>query len=209
MSRVLLISENEAFSADLKQQLELLENWEVQENYSPDVVFDAAVIDDDAGKAGELDGCLRHTPLFLLWSGETELPEIENLRVVRKPFRLETLLDTLHTALAALTPSGGELQLNGCSLNIAAREIRYPDGRLPVKLTEREVAILKYLYKSGGKIVGKAELLAEVWGYNPEATTHTVETHIYRLRQKIEQEGGPGQVITTRENGYKLMEPGC
>ncbi len=144
-----------------------------------------------------------------MWSGETELPEIENLRIIRKPFRLETLLDTLHVALAALISSGGELKLNGCCLNIAAREIRYPDERLPVKLTEREVAILKYLYKSGSKIVGKAELLAEVWGYNPEATTHTVETHIYRLRQKIEQESGPVQVITTRENGYKLVESDC
>ena len=72
-----------------------------------------------------------------------------------------------------------------------------------IKLTERETAILKYLYKAGDKIVGKAELLAEVWGYNPEATTHTVETHIYRLRQKIER---PEQVIMTEDNGYRLKK---
>jgi len=76
-------------------------------------------------------------------------------------------------------------------------------SREPIKLTERETAILKYLYKAGDKIVGKAELLAEVWGYNPEATTHTVETHIYRLRQKIER---PEQVIMTEDNGYRLKK---
>lgn len=98
---------------------------------------------------------------------------------------------------------GGELPLCGCRLNVAAREVCYPDGREPIKLTERETAILKYLYKAGDKIVGKAELLAEVWGYNPEATTHTVETHIYRLRQKIER---PEQVIMTEDNGYRLKK---
>ena len=72
------------------------------------------------------------------------------------------------------------------------------------KLTEKEVSILKYLYKSGAKIVSKNELLQEVWGYSPEVTTHTIETHIYRLRQKVEHEDISAQLILTSDGGYQL-----
>lgn len=204
MGRILLISANEAFAADLGSQFACCGDWEVVRDYAPETVFEAVVADDDAGAIKKLEPLLRHTPFFLLWSGAEDFPEAENLTVLRKPFVLENLLDALRAMHAAVSAIGGDMELFGCRLNTAAREIRYPDGREPVKLTEREVSILKYLYKAGGKIVGKAELLAEVWGYNPEATTHTVETHIYRLRQKIEQDGGPGQVIVTEDNGYKL-----
>mgnify|MGYP002573405113 CR=1 FL=1 len=204
MAKILLLSDNAVFAADLKLQLDQHQDWEVREDYVPENVFDAAVVDDDAGKLQNLRQNLLKTPLFLLWSGETELPEDEEIRIVRKPFRLEGLIDALHTAINAVSSESGDLMLCGCRLDIAAREIRYTDGREAVKLTEREVSILKYLYKAGSKIVNKTELLAEVWGYNPEATTHTVETHIYRLRQKIEQDDGQGRVIITEDNGYRL-----
>ena len=126
-----------------------------------------------------------------------------NLHIVCKPFYLQKLIDDIHLAFAVL-PDKNSLELFGCCLNITAREICYPNRKEKVKLTEREVSILKYLYKAGDKIVSKTELLAEVWGYNPEATTHTVETHIYRLRQKIEQDGKENQIILTQDNGYKL-----
>ena len=73
-----------------------------------------------------------------------------------------------------------------------------------IKLTEKEVAILKYLYKSPERIVTKNELLQEVWGYAPEVTTHTIETHIYRLRQKVEHENPEAQLIITLDGGYRL-----
>ena len=72
-----------------------------------------------------------------------------------------------------------------------------------IKLTEKEVTILKYLYNNTPRTVSKEELLENVWGYSVEMTTHTIETHIYRLRQKIEQYGG-SQVIITENNGYRL-----
>ncbi|MBL4787729.1 MAG: response regulator transcription factor [Kordiimonadaceae bacterium] len=74
-----------------------------------------------------------------------------------------------------------------------------------VRLTEKETAILKYLYKSGGKAVGRDELLAEVWGYNSGVTTHTLETHVYRLRQKIEHEPGVARLLITEPGGYSLQ----
>ena len=63
---------------------------------------------------------------------------------------------------------------------------------------------MKYLYKNRNRIVSKNELLQEVWGYAPDATTHTIETHIYRLRQKVEHNNAEAQLITTVEGGYQL-----
>ncbi len=74
-----------------------------------------------------------------------------------------------------------------------------------VRLTEKETAILKYLYRASGKPVGREELLAEVWGYNSGVTTHTLETHVYRLRQKIETEPGTARLLITEPGGYSLQ----
>ena len=201
MVKILLISKNEAFAQDLQQQLIRHTGWEILINFDKNVVVDAAVVDDDVDEIQKLSHHLLQTPMFLFWSGEHELPENEALQIIRKPFRLQKFLDMLHTAVNASQISGKELPLNGCILNLQTKEVYYKQQQVTIKLTEREAAILKYLYKSGDKIVSKTELLTEVWGYNPEATTHTVETHIYRLRQKIEQDK---QIIVTEENGYKL-----
>ncbi|MFC3053649.1 response regulator transcription factor [Kordiimonas pumila] len=74
-----------------------------------------------------------------------------------------------------------------------------------VRLTEKETNILKYLYRARGKAVGREELLAEVWGYNSGVTTHTLETHIYRLRQKIETEPAAARLLITEPGGYSLQ----
>jgi len=74
-----------------------------------------------------------------------------------------------------------------------------------LKLTEKETAILRYLYRAGQKVVGREILLAEVWGYNSAVTTHTLETHIYRLRQKIETDPSNARILVTEPGGYKLM----
>ena len=72
------------------------------------------------------------------------------------------------------------------------------------KLTEKEVSVIKYLYKNAGKIVSKNDLIQEVWEYSADVATHTVETHIYRLRQKVEQNKTENQIILTSEGGYQL-----
>jgi DNA-binding response OmpR family regulator len=73
-----------------------------------------------------------------------------------------------------------------------------------VRLTEKETAILKYLYRAGDRIVTRDILLSEVWGYNSGVTTHTLETHIYRLRQKIERDPSHAELLVTESGGYKL-----
>ncbi len=74
-----------------------------------------------------------------------------------------------------------------------------------LKLTEKETAILRYLYRAGMKVVSRDTLLSEVWGYNAHVTTHTLETHIYRLRQKIEVNPASARILVTEPGGYKLM----
>ncbi len=74
-----------------------------------------------------------------------------------------------------------------------------------IRLTEKETNILKYLYRAGGKPVGREELLSEVWGYNANVTTHTLETHIYRLRQKIEPDPANARLLLTESGGYRLQ----
>jgi len=78
------------------------------------------------------------------------------------------------------------------------------DGK-KIRLTEKETSILKYLYRAGGKAVSRDELLAEVWGYNSGVTTHTLETHVYRLRQKIEPEPSTAKLLITEPGGYSLQ----
>ena len=73
-----------------------------------------------------------------------------------------------------------------------------------IRLTEKETNILKFLYRAGGRMVERDVLLREVWGYNAEVTTHTLETHIYRLRQKIEDDPANARILITETGGYRL-----
>src|SRR5262249_62348713 len=77
-------------------------------------------------------------------------------------------------------------------------------NRKKVRLTEKETSILKYLYRAGDRIVGRDALLNEVWGYNAGVTTHTLETHVYRLRQKIERDPARAEILVTEPGGYRL-----
>ena len=74
-----------------------------------------------------------------------------------------------------------------------------------IRLTEKETAILRFLYRAGQSVISREVLLREVWGYNSNVTTHTLETHIYRLRQKIERDPTKAQLLVTAAGGYKLI----
>jgi DNA-binding response OmpR family regulator len=74
-----------------------------------------------------------------------------------------------------------------------------------VRLTQREMSILRYLYRAEQRPVSRETLLQEVWGYNSGVTTHTQETHIYRLRQKIENDAASPAILVTESRGYKLV----
>jgi len=74
-----------------------------------------------------------------------------------------------------------------------------------LKLTEKETAILRFLFRTRQKAVRHDVLLAEVWGYHNRLNTHTLETHIYRLRQKIEDNFSRPRILVTEPDGYRLL----
>lgn len=203
MANILFLSDNELFRDDLHDQLQLYApEFNVFDSYSDDTVYDVVMIDDKNDTMLTLQNKLRQTPIIFLGNNTADIAD--SVIVINKPFCLNSLLDTVLSCVNRFTRSNeGLLPFGSYCLDSGKKEITNLKSKIITKLTEREVMILNYLYKAHPKIVSKNELLSEVWGYNPDATTHTVETHIYRLRQKIEgHENSP--VITTEDSGYLL-----
>ena len=159
-------------------------------------------------------------PLVEEWR---ELTKLLNTYLEPLPARLDPVTGRLHTTFNQLVASTGRLSSSNPNLqNIPVRtdlgqEIRAcfvaeegakllvaPNGS-KLKLTEKETAILRFLYRAERKVVTRDVLLTEVWGYNANVTTHTLETHIYRLRQKIERDPSNAQILVTEAGGYKLL----
>ena len=203
MSNILLISDNQSFATDLKEQLELYAtDFKVFEQWDDGVIFDVAIVDDSLDVVSDLHQKLRQSPIIYLGSDGSNLPE--SVTVILKPFRLEDFLDSVLSCINLFVYShDGRLKFGNYVLDSAKKEIKSLQTREVTKLTEREIMILNYMYKAYPKVVSKTELLSEVWGYNPDATTHTVETHIYRLRQKVEGQTQDA-IILTEESGYNL-----
>lgn len=86
----------------------------------------------------------------------------------------------------------------------ASKLLQDSEANRRIRLTDKETAVLKFLYRAGGVPVGRRALLREVWGYAPGATTHTVETHIYRLRRKIEPDIRAISLLLNDGGGYRL-----
>ncbi len=122
---------------------------------------------------------------------------------VTKPFRFAVLLARIRAQLRQHDQSEAAVFAIGPYSFHPAQKLLLDGRGRKVRLTEKETSILKYLYRKGGEAVGREELLTEVWGYNAAVTTHTLETHVYRLRQKVEPPGGD-KVILTEGGGYRL-----
>ncbi len=125
---------------------------------------------------------------------------------VTKPFRLGVLLARLRAQLRQHQQSEDAVFAIGpYSFRPSAKLLIESGSKKKVRLTEKEAAILKYLYRAGEKVVGRETLLNEVWGYNAGVTTHTLETHVYRLRQKIEADPSRAVILITEAGGYRLV----
>lgn len=124
---------------------------------------------------------------------------------VPKPFKFAVLLARVRAHLRSFEQSeDATFQVGPYNFRPSNKTLTTEDDK-KIRLTEKETNILKYLYRSGGKPVLREELLAEVWGYNANVTTHTLETHIYRLRQKIEPDPSNARLLLTDAGGYRLQ----
>ena len=150
------------------------------------------------------------SPIIMLTAQDSDSDQILGLEsgandYVTKPFRFSVLLARMRAALRQHDQSEDVVFTIGpYSFQPAAKVLEGTDGA-KVRLTDKETSILKYLYRQGPKTITRDVLLKEVWGYNNRVTTHTLETHIYRLRQKIERDPSNARLLVTEEGGYRLV----
>jgi DNA-binding response OmpR family regulator len=148
-------------------------------------------------------------PIVLLTAAGSDDDTIEGLRsgandYVTKPFRFAVLMARVHAHLRSHEQSEDAVYRIGHYTFRPSAKLLLDLAGKKIRLTEKETSILKFLYRSG-ETVARDTLLHEVWGYNPAVTTHTLETHIYRLRQKIENNPGQAQILVTESGGYRLV----
>ncbi len=149
-------------------------------------------------------------PVIMLTAQDSEADTILGLDsgandYVTKPFRFGVLLARMRAHLRQHEQSEDAVfKIGPYTFKPSAKVLLREDDR-KIRLTEKETSILKYLYRSGEAVVGRDVLLHEVWGYNAGVTTHTLETHIYRLRQKIEIDPSHAEILVTETGGYKLV----
>lgn len=148
-------------------------------------------------------------PILLLTAKDSDEDVIKGLESgandhIAKPFRFAVLAARIHAHLRSHEQSEDAVyRIGPYTFRPSAKLLLDPKGR-KIRLTEKETNILKHLHRSG-HTVARETLLHEVWGYNPAVTTHTLETHIYRLRQKIENNPGAAQILVTESGGYRLV----
>jgi DNA-binding response OmpR family regulator len=150
------------------------------------------------------------SPILMLTGHDTDADQIKGLDAgandyLTKPFRFPVLLARINAALRQHDQSEDVVFTIGqYSFQPSAKILEANDGN-KVRLTDKETSILKFLYRQGPKTITRDVLLKEVWGYNNRVTTHTLETHIYRLRQKIERDPSNARLLVTEDGGYRLV----
>ena len=181
-----------------------------------DARFDAVILDVGLpdGDGRDLCALLRRQglrmPIIMLTGSDDEADVVRGLDAgandyIAKPFRLAELLARLRAQLRIFENSEDAVFTIGpYTFRPSAKLLHEPVKNRRIRLTEKEAAILKFLYRAGTRPVARQVLLNEVWGYNAAVTTHTLETHIYRLRQKIEPDPSNARLLVTEGGGYRL-----
>lgn len=223
--RILMVDDDEALRESLSEQLRLHEEFEtvsvgtaaealdeVRKDYFDVVLLDVGLPDMDGRECSRL---MRRAgmkaPIIMLTAHDTDADTILGLDAgandyVTKPFRLGVLLARVRAQLRQHEQSEDAVfSLGPYTFRPAAKMLIDDESNKKIRLTEKETSILKYLYRAGEKPIGRDQLLGEVWGYNAGVTTHTLETHVYRLRQKIERDPSHAEILVTEPGGYRLV----
>ena len=222
--KILIVDDDPELRDALTEQLSLYEEYEAvaAENGSKGVqaakaeqidlvIMDVGLPDIDGREAVRI---LRRNgfkaPIIMLTGHDTDSDTILGLEsgandYVTKPFRFAVLLARVRTLLRQYeTSEDAVFTIGPYTFRPSSKLLLNPKGS-KVRLTEKESSILRYLYRAGQRPVSRETLLREVWAYNSGVTTHTLETHIYRLRQKIEKDAAAPAILVTVGGGYKLM----
>ena len=183
---------------------------------APDARFDAILLDIGLPDVNGRDFCIklrrdgRRMPIIMLTGHGAEKDVVSGLDsgandYIAKPFSMPELLARVRAQLRIFDNSEDAVFTVGPYMfRPSVRLLQEAARNRKVRLTDKECSILKFLYRAGGKPVPRQILLNEVWGYNSAVTTHTLETHVYRLRQKIEPDPTNARLLLTETGGYKL-----
>ena len=223
LKKILLIDDDGELREALADQLLVTEEFDVfeAENGTHGVerakaeLFDLIILDvglpDMDGR--EVAKLLRRSgvkcPVIMLTGHTSDSDTILGLEsgandYVAKPFKFSVLLARIRAQLRQHEQSEDAVfNLGPYVFQPSAKTLTDEAGK-KVRLTEKETNILKFLHRAGGQVVSRDVLLHEVWGYNAGVTTHTLETHIYRLRQKIEPDPSNASLLLTESGGYRL-----
>jgi DNA-binding response OmpR family regulator len=149
-------------------------------------------------------------PIIMLTGHDTDSDTILGLEAgandyVTKPFRFAVLLARIRAQLRQYEQSEDAVFTVGPYQFKPSQKLLTTEDNKKIRLTEKEAAIIRYLYRAGNAVVTRDVLLEEVWGYNSGVTTHTLETHVYRLRQKIERDPSNAEILITENGGYKIV----
>ncbi|MEE8393898.1 MAG: response regulator transcription factor [Rhodospirillales bacterium] len=222
--RVLIVDDDTTLLQMLGEQLELHEEFStfgaktgaesleiVKSDYFDVIILDVGLPDMDGR---EVCRVMRRngvkSPIIMLTGADTDADTILGLEAgandyITKPFRLGVLLARLRAHIRQHVRSDDAVFTIGpYTFQPSAKTLVDNSDNRKIRLTDKETAILKYLYRAGDQVVRRDVLLDEVWGYNAEVTTHTLETHVYRLRQKIEQDPSNAKILVTEPGGYRL-----
>ena len=222
--KILIADDDDDLRAALAEQLALYDEFdpvqaidakgamEHARQARPDlVIMDVGLPDMDGREAVKKlrdDGF--KNPIIMLTGHDGEADTVMGLDAgandyVTKPFRFAVLLARMRAHLRQHESSDdASFRIGPYTFQPGSKQL-VTDAGGKLRLTEKETAILRFLYRAGDDVVSRDVLLREVWGYNAAVTTHTLETHIYRLRQKIEIDPAKAVLLVTEAGGYKLV----
>ena len=221
---ILLVDDDSDLREALTEQLALYDEFAItqeesaaagiktaSENHTDLLIMAVGLPDMDGREAVKLlrKGGFK-SPIIMLTGHDTDSDTILGLEAgandyIAKPFKFAVLLARIRAQLRQHEQSEDAVFTIGHYSFRPAQKLLVEEDGGKVRLTEKETAILKYLYRAEQKVITRDILLEEVWGYNSGVTTHTLETHIYRLRQKIEKDPSNSSLLVTESGGYKLV----
>lgn len=223
LKKILMVDDDADLREALADQLLLTEEFDVFEaedgtsglERAKEALYDLVILDvglpDMDGR--ELCRLMRKQgvkcPIVMLTAQDTDADTIYGLDAgandyVSKPFKFPVLLARLRAQLRQHEQSEDAVFNLGPYTFKPAAKVLITEDEKKIRLTEKETNILKFLYRASESVVPRDTLLHEVWGYNAGVTTHTLETHIYRLRQKIEPDPSNARLLVTESGGYRL-----
>ena len=223
--KVLLVDDDDSLRGTLAEQLQLHEEFATTEaanaadglEAAKSNTFDLILLDVGLPDMDGRDLCrlMRKSgvksPVIMLTAQDSDADTILGLDAgandyVTKPFKVAVLLARMRAQLRQHEQSDDAVFTIGpYAFKPSAKLLVEEEKNRKIRLTEKETAILKYLYRAGDRMVKRETLLNEVWGYNAGVTTHTLETHVYRLRQKIEPDPSRAVILVTDTGGYRLV----